>query len=254
MLGNSGANGAINTATAQNGPMAFTAPAGAIIVDKSSRAIGPVVLMKAVHPRATMTIESPMQLQELKKSIRDQAHANRKAQDDKESLSHAICEKFMALPEFAAARSVMVYLDVRTEVRTRHDLPKLLESGKRIVIPYCVERDLELFLLESMDELSVGMYKILEPKAELRDAPGKRVDVREIDLIMVPGVAFDRRGARMGHGFGYYDKLLEHARSDTPLVALAFECQLFPEIPTQQHDVFMDKIITEQAIYPGKGR
>ena len=50
---------------------------------------------------------------------------------------------------------------------------------------------------------------------------------------MVPGVAFDRRGARMGHGFGYYDKLLEHARPDAPLVALAFECQLFPEIPTQ---------------------
>ena len=53
----------------------------------------------------------------------------------------------------------------------------------------------------------------------------------------------------MGHGFGYYDKLLEHARPDAPLVALAFECQLFPEIPTQDHDVFMDKIITEQAIY-----
>ena len=62
------------------------------------------------------------------------------------------------------------------------------------------------------------------------------------------------RGARMGHGFGYYDKLLEHVRSDAPLVALAFECQLFPEIPTQAHDIFMDKIITEQAIYNGKGR
>ena len=71
---------------------------------------------------------------------------------------------------------------------------------------------------------------------------------------MVPGVAFDRRGARMGHGFGYYDKLLEHARPDAPLVALAFECQLFPEIPTQAHDIFMDKIITERAIYAGKGR
>ena len=71
---------------------------------------------------------------------------------------------------------------------------------------------------------------------------------------MVPGVAFDRRGGRMGHGFGYYDKLLEHARPDAPLVALAFECQLFPEIPTQAHDIFMDKIITEQAIYAGKGR
>jgi 5-formyltetrahydrofolate cyclo-ligase len=98
------------------------------------------------------------------------------------------------------------------------------------------------------------MYKILEPRPELRTRPGKKVDVTELDLMMVPGVAFDRRGARMGHGFGYYDKLLEHARRDAPLVALAFECQLFPEIPTRAHDIFMDRIITETAIYQGKGR
>jgi 5-formyltetrahydrofolate cyclo-ligase len=194
-----------------------------------------------------------MDPQELKKSIREQAHANRQAQTNKDELSAAICQTFMDLPEFAAADTVMVYIDVRTEVRTRHALPALLASGKRIVVPYCVERDLELFLLENMDELAIGMYKILEPKPELRDAPGKRIAVEELDLIMVPGVAFDRNGARMGHGFGYYDKLLEHAQN-APLVALAFECQLFAEIPTQSHDVFMDKIITEQAVHTGKGR
>ena len=77
------------------------------------------------------------------------------------------------------------------------------------------------------------MYKILEPKAELRSLPEKRFMPEQLDLVMVPGVAFDRSGGRMGHGFGYYDKLLQHARPDAPLVALAFECQLFPEIPTQ---------------------
>ncbi len=202
-----------------------------------------------------MTPEQLMESQSLKKSIREQAHANRLAQPDKEPLSQAICEKFASLDEFAAARSVMVYIDVRTEVRTRQFLPALLSSGKRIVVPYCrTDGQLELFLLENMDELAIGMYKILEPKAELRELPSKKVDVKEIDLIMVPGVAFDSNGARMGHGFGYYDKLLEHARLDAPLVALAFECQIFPEIPTQSHDIFMDKIITEKAIYPGKGR
>jgi len=67
-------------------------------------------------------------------------------------------------------------------------------------------------------------------------------------------VAFDRHGGRMGHGFGYYDKLLGHARADTPLVALAFECQLFDEIPTESHDIFMDRVVTEAAVYQGKGR
>ncbi|MFM8726912.1 MAG: 5-formyltetrahydrofolate cyclo-ligase, partial [Planctomycetaceae bacterium] len=74
------------------------------------------------------------------------------------------------------------------------------------------------------------------------------------DLIMVPGVAFDRRGARMGHGKGYYDKLLQHARLNTPLVALAFECQLFEEIPVADHDIFMDRLITEDHVYQGLGR
>jgi 5-formyltetrahydrofolate cyclo-ligase len=80
------------------------------------------------------------------------------------------------------------------------------------------------------------------------------VGVEELDLVVVPGVAFDRAGGRMGHGKGYYDKLLEHARPDTPLVALAFECQLFPEIPAEAHDVFMDKVVTEAAVYEGRGR
>ncbi len=201
-----------------------------------------------------MTSEQLLDPKDLKKAIREQAHANRKAQENKDELSRAICQKFIGLDEFRSALTVLAYIDVRTEVRTRHDLPGLLASGKRIAVPYCVDGFLHLFLLENMDELEIGMYKILEPKPELRERAEKRVPPGEIDLVMVPGVAFDRRGARMGHGFGYYDKLLEHVRPDAPLVALAFECQLFPEIPTQAHDVFMDKIITEQAIYRGKGR
>jgi 5-formyltetrahydrofolate cyclo-ligase len=194
------------------------------------------------------------ELRERKKVIREQAHANRKAQPDKPRISAEICRKFVSLPEYAAAQTVMYYLDVRTEVQTRQELPAALESGKRIVVPYCVDGQLELFLLKGADELSVGMYKILEPREELRQDAEHRVDVLELDLIMVPGVAFDRQGGRMGHGFGYYDKLLERARPDTPLVALAFECQLFPEIPTQAHDIFMDKIVTESATYTCRGR
>ena len=201
-----------------------------------------------------VTEDSALALQELKKAIREQAHANRRDQESKDDLSRLICEKFVAQDAYAAARTVLFYIDVRTEVRTRQHLPAALAAGKRVLVPYCRDRDLVLFDLRSLDELSVGMYKILEPREDLRSDPKRLIDVSEVDLIMVPGVAFDRHGARMGHGFGYYDKMLEHARRDTPLVALAFECQLFPEIPTQPHDIFMDKIITEQAVYPGRGR
>ncbi len=194
-------------------------------------------------------------VQDLKNALRKEAHANRKAQENKDELSRRIVNAFMALPEYAAAETVMFYVDVRAEVRTRFDLPTALESGKTIVVPWCNDDgELELFRLDSMDELEIGMYKILEPAQSLRNLPEKQVHVESLDLIMVPGVGFDSRGARMGHGKGYYDKLLEHARKDTPLVALAFECQMFEDIPVAEHDVFMDMVITEDKVYPGQGR
>jgi 5-formyltetrahydrofolate cyclo-ligase len=201
-----------------------------------------------------MSAEPVMDLSERKKQIREQAHTNRNAQVNKDELSRDIVARCMALPEYQKAKTVLFYIDVRSEVRTRNDLTNALSTGKKIVVPYCVDGELELFHLENNDELDIGMYKILEPKTELRSVASKQVNVEEIDLIIVPGVAFDRRGGRTGHGKGYYDKLLEHARPDTPLVALAFECQLFDEIPMQDHDIFMDKVVTEKAVYDGLGR
>ena len=189
-----------------------------------------------------------------KNEIRKQAHENRREQKNKETLSSHITDRFMALPEYEAAAVVMFYVDVRSEVRTRNKLSAALGGPQSIVVPYCVDGELELFLLEDMSELEIGMYKILEPKDSLRSLPEKRVLVENLDVIMVPGVAFDYEGGRTGHGKGYYDKLLENARPDTPLIALAFECQMFPEIPMAEHDIFMDKVITEDRIYKGRGR
>ena len=194
------------------------------------------------------------ELYELKTAIRKQAHENRRAQVEKDAVSEKIVDRFMDLTEYHSANTVMFYVDVRDEVRTRQALPAALASGKRIVVPYCLDGELELFLLENMEELELGMYKILEPKNELRTIEAKRLMPADLDLVMVPGVAFDRNGGRTGHGKGYYDKLLQHARLDAPLIALAFECQLFEKIPAESHDIYMDKVVTEDAVYPGKGR
>lgn len=221
------------------------------------------VAVKAASGSRTILIQQGSQfsmtteisIRERKDALRKQAHANRNAQDTKDDLSRRIVGAFMSLPEYAVAETVMFYIDVRSEVRTRHDLELALQSGKTIVIPWCnAEGELELFRLDAMDELEVGMYKILEPRTELRCLPEKQVNVESLDLIMVPGVGFDRHGGRMGHGKGYYDKLLQHARRNTPLVALAFECQVFDEIPVADHDIYMDKLITEDHVYTGRGR
>jgi 5-formyltetrahydrofolate cyclo-ligase len=189
-----------------------------------------------------------------KDEIRKAAHAARKAQPDKDAVSSLITDRVQALEGGRGGKTVMYYVDVREEVRTRQALPQAIQSDKRIIIPYCVDGELELFWLQSMDELEEGAYRILEPKAELRDVAEKKIAVEALELILVPGVAFDKLGGRTGHGKGYYDKLLEHAKLTTPLVALAFECQMFAEIPMQAHDIYMDLVVTEKATYQGRGR
>lgn len=201
-----------------------------------------------------MTTLDQDELGRRKQEIRTAAHAARKAQTDKDDVSKRITDAVLELPEYQNAKCVMWYVDVRDEARTRHALPAAVASDKEIVIPFCVDGELELFHLESMDELSQGMYGILEPREELRDVVAKRFPVERLDLILVPGVAFDAEGGRTGHGKGYYDKLLENARPDTPLVSMAFECQIFDEIPMQSHDIYMDKVVTEEKVYTGKGR
>jgi 5-formyltetrahydrofolate cyclo-ligase len=198
----------------------------------------------------------PADPQARKAAIREQARKNRIAQKNKDEVSRAICATFVALPAYAAAKTVMWYVDAGSEVRTRHTLPEALAHGKHVVVPWCVveTNQLELFLLEDMSELVEGAYKILEPKTELRELAAKKVRPEELDLVMVPGTAFDPRGGRMGQGKGYYDRLLATARPDAPLVGMAFDCQVFDEIPVAPHDVFMDLVLTESRTITGKGR
>jgi 5-formyltetrahydrofolate cyclo-ligase len=206
-----------------------------------------------------MINETAEALGERKAKLRRQAYDARNAQANKDDVSNAILERFVGLPEYAAANTALWYLDVRSEVRTRHQLGNALTSGKKIVVPYCTVDDtgankLGLWHLASMDELVVGKWSILEPPRARWGDPGKEVDPRELDLVMVPGVGFTRDGARMGNGQGYYDRLLDGVRPDAPLIAVAYECQLFPELAVSPHDVYMDKVITEKAIYQGRGR
>ena len=189
-----------------------------------------------------------------KADLRRQAEQRRRDQPDKDAISAAIVARFADLSEYQAAPTVMLYVHVRDEVRTHDLIATALAQGKRVVTPYCVDRDLELFHLENLSELAIGYYGLLEPRSELRALPGKRIAIQQVDLVMTPGVAFDRQGGRLGHGKGFYDRLLARARPDTPRIAVAFECQLFPQVPMADYDVPVDKVVTELAAYPGRGR
>ena len=194
-----------------------------------------------------------------KAAMRRAAYDARAAQADKEAVSAAATAALVQLAEYQRASTVLWYLDCRSELRTKHVLPQVLASGKKIVVPYCTVDDfgankLGLWWLQSMDELIVGQWKILEPPRERWGEVGKEIPPEELDLVVVPGVAFSRRGGRMGNGQGYYDRLLGRVRPNCPLVGLCYECQLFDDLVVSPHDVFMDKVVTEKAVYPGQGR
>jgi 5-formyltetrahydrofolate cyclo-ligase len=184
-----------------------------------------------------------------KQELRLNVTGRRKTQKEADVLSRLIWDKILALPQFASARTVMTYLDIGSEVRTRRYVPALWRLGKKVVVPYCVARELRLFHLKNMDELSPGTWQILEPKPEWRERAERQVEAAELDLIVVPGLAFDRCGGRLGLGKGYYDRFLPHIRSDAVKIAPAFECQLIDKIPVLPHDVGVDFVVTEIAVY-----
>ena len=194
-----------------------------------------------------------------KGAMRRAAYDARNAQADKDRISEIAVASLLQLPEYQAANTVLWYLDCRSELRTRHALPKIMSSSKRIVVPYCTVDDrgqnkLGMWWLKAPDELVVGKWKILEPPRERWGEPDRGISAEQIDFVVVPGVAFGRDGERMGNGQGYYDRLLESVRPECPLVALCYECQLFENLIVDAHDVFMDKVVTERAIYEGRGR
>ncbi len=187
--------------------------------------------------------------------MRRQAYDRRNAQPDKDSVSAAAVARFLDLPEYQAARTVMWYIDCRSETRTKPELAAAAARGKRqVVVPYCTEDEngenkLGLWRLNSLDEMVVGKWNILEPPRDQWGDPLREVQPAELDVVLVPGVGFDRHGRRMGNGQGYYDRLLEQVRPDCALIALCYETQLFDEIPVAPHDVLMHKVVTESAVY-----
>ncbi len=184
-----------------------------------------------------------------KHHLRASAHLRRLHLQDGPRLSRLIIDRLTALAEYGAAGTVLCYVSFRTEVATHDLLSRMLAEGKRVVVPYCEADRLELFRFLDFADLSPRTLGILEPKAELRVRSDRRVAVEEIDLFVIPGLAFDRQGGRLGYGKGYFDGLLKQARPDALLAAVAFECQIFDAVPVMPQDVRVDAIVTESNLY-----
>jgi 5-formyltetrahydrofolate cyclo-ligase len=169
-------------------------------------------------------------------------------QPEKDAVSREIIDRVRQLPEYLAARTVAIYVDVRDEVRTRSAIPDIIAEKSCLAAPWCEEDGLRLCRIESLGELSPGRFGILEPREGIRTLNSRMVDVGECEFVIVPGVAFDETGGRLGHGLGFYDRLLSSAGNATCLCGIAFDCQIAPSIPMAAHDVKMNIVVTESRI------
>ena len=188
----------------------------------------------------------------MKKALKDAIFGKRKSLSkmEVEEKSTAIREKLFSLNEFKDAKNIMFYVSFNNEVNTIETIKELSknkkENKKNIIVPYVEKNNpiLQLSEIKDFSDLEPKTFGILEPKKNKI----KNFDIDRLDLVIVPGIAFDKNGHRIGYGYGYYDRLLGKLGDKATKTGLCYEFQLIDKIPEEKHDIPMDIIITEKRI------
>jgi 5-formyltetrahydrofolate cyclo-ligase len=162
-------------------------------------------------------------------------------------LSSQITRRLLPLRELDNAKTVCMYLHIGSEVRTNDILNWCVARGKQVIIPVTNKANRRLTFSELRDpgnELERGTFGILEPRPEfLRPVP-----LEQAQVVLVPGVAWDLRGYRVGYGGGYYDRSMNSLHSDVFTIGLAYELQIVKQIPTTRYDRSVHRIVTERRV------
>ncbi len=150
---------------------------------------------------------------------------------------------FLKLEIVKKTEKIMLYFSIKQEVHTHSLINILLNQNKIISLPACTpNKDLRAAIIYNLAQLFPGIYGLKEPGPE---APELKPD--ELDLIVIPGLAFDERGFRLGHGAGYYDRFLAHTNAFK--LGLGYDFQLVPELPVEDHDVKLDALLTPSGFH-----
>lgn len=181
------------------------------------------------------------------------AQRDKLALAEQENYSERIMERVLELKQFQSAAVVCVYVDFRSEVKTRPLIDHILKSGKKVVLPVTLVQEKDLLTVSITDpdkELAPGYCTIPEPIAAIRKK--QAVSPESLDIIFLPGSVFDEQGGRMGYGGGYYDRFVSKKAPQAFRVGLCYELQMIKQAPLQAHDEAMDCIVTEERTLPAK--
>ena len=171
---------------------------------------------------------------ELRRSIRQQKRAMTEAEIVARSAK--LGELFAASEAYKNAKTIYGYLPYNQEVRTVPMLERALKDGKRVAVPKCYGEEMRFIYLDDLTKVEKGYAGIPEPIA---DEP---VADDETALVLMPGLAFDPKGHRIGYGGGFYDKFLA-AEPNHPTLALCYEFQMLPNLETEEHDIPVDCVL-----------
>jgi 5-formyltetrahydrofolate cyclo-ligase len=191
-------------------------------------------------------------LEGTKPSLRRRILGRRDAMDpcSRTDLSRAIVRDIVETSVYRRSDTVMAYASFGSEVQTDEFMRHVLHQGKVLLLPRvnCQKGLVDIYRVrDPVRDLLAGTWGILEPRPDRC----VRVDPHAIDFVLVPGLAFDARGGRLGYGGGFYDKLLAHGLSPCAwLVAGAFKSQMVEKVPVDGHDMPMDVVVTENGHYP----
>jgi 5-formyltetrahydrofolate cyclo-ligase len=188
-----------------------------------------------------------------KSELRARAKTVRDAEPQRDLKGAAIAVRVEQLPQYRRARVVATYVGVKSEVATRSLIEGRLARGEPTAVVYRQDGDLALCLIHSLDELGPASFGLLEPVPYVVADPERHCAPADVDLFLVPGLAFDPAGGRIGYGKGYYDRLLAAAGPGAVFLALAFECQMVESVPMLPHDVAVHLVMTERAIHRPSG-
>jgi 5-formyltetrahydrofolate cyclo-ligase len=183
---------------------------------------------------------------EAKRLAREQARAARRDLEPHVCAAHAeaVAEHLLSVPELADAHLVLAYNATAEEIDPARAIERLRELGKAVAFPRVESPGiLGIHLHAAGDALETGPMGISQPGA---DAP--RVDLASIDAVIVPGVAFDAHGKRLGYGGGFYDRFLPQLRSDCIRIGLAYDEQLVDDLPVAEHDAPVDVVVTPTRV------
>jgi len=186
-----------------------------------------------------MNMETKKELRKIMLSIR-----KKMSKEDVENNSRKIWEKIFNLEIYSKSKVIFIYLDFNNEVMTFPYIKRMLDEGKRLVVPYTdmVNEVLILSEISNEKDLALNPFGYYEPE---EPTP---VPVEDIDLVIVPGVVFDEKLNRVGFGKGYYDKILHRLSPHAKKIAVAHDFQVLDSVPSEEHDVKMDILITEKRV------